>query len=243
MLLLKKVIKRGFRMEKEIVLQKYAEIGINSQNGLYEFLINNNEAILDNTNYNLNNSNETMEFMAPFLEALGFEVIRLYIEKEKNIGNKKEIQNFHWFLAFHSGLKWYYYETVLKEIQGQYTFENYNNLTTFAAVNLVNVLESKDDEDKDYEKYTLKEIKPLDNLNITDNIKQSQAGTEILVWSDLVGNFNYEQFIIRPEAKKKISRRKRKNTNFGLFIIGFSFTLVICLLILWIFAIIYYGNK
>lgn len=230
-------------MEKESILQKYAAIGINSQNGLYEFLINNEEAKVGNKKYNLTKSNEVMEFMAPFLEALGFEVIRLYLEKDKDVSSKKQIQNFHWFLAFHSGLKWYYYETALKEFQGQYTFENYNNLTTFAAVNLINVLESKDDDDKAYEKYTLKEIKPLNNLKILDNIKQSQDGTEILVWSDLVGNFNYEQFIPQTEEEKSIPRRKRKNTNFGLFIIGFAFTLVICLLILWIFAIIYYGNR
>ncbi|MEI3508000.1 MAG: hypothetical protein V8R01_02530 [Bacilli bacterium] len=81
-------------MEKESILQKYAEIGINSQNGLYEFLINNEEAKVGNKKYDLTKSNEVMEFMAPFLEALGFEVIVFILKKTKMLVVKNRFKIF-----------------------------------------------------------------------------------------------------------------------------------------------------
>lgn len=233
-----KKIKGVIIMDKEKVLKDYAAVGINSQSGLYNFIINNDKVVLNGIDYDLSKSNEVMEFMVPFLEALDFEVTRLYLEKEKD---GVTIKN-HWFVAFNSGLKFYYYETVIDEIKGKYSFGSYNNLTTFVVTKLINFFEKNNDSTLN-EKYTLREIKPLDNFNLSDNIKQSHEGLEVLVWSDLAGNFSYEQNIPEVMQREEIPKRKKKSTNFGLFLVGFAFTLVICIGILWFLASLYYGNK
>lgn len=225
-------------MDKETVLKSYSLLGINSQTGLYDYVISHDEATIDETVYNLNNSNESMEFMANFLNALGFEVKRLYLEKSDD-ENKR-----HWFLAFNNGFKWFYYEVNIENIIGQYTFSNYKNLITFALAKIIkdfeNFSEINNNDMLILQKYNLKEIEPLKSLNLYENIVQSKNGSEILAWSNLNHQEDYNR-IIKKAEKEEIKNRKG-DTNFVFFAVGFVITLGVGVFLVWLLAMYFYGG-
>lgn len=222
-------------MDKDFILRAYGELGINSQTGLYDYIVTHDKSTINFVDYNFNNSNETMEFMAQFFLALGFEVKRLYLEKD----NKR-----HWFLAFNNGFKWFYYETVLKDIVGQYIFKNYNNLIMFALSKIIKSLENNDLSGSNglsvLEGYNLKEIEPLNGFNLEENINFSKKGEEILAWSHLNNENDYDRII--KKAEKEEIRNRKDETNWLFFAIGFLITLGIGVLLVWLLAMYYYGK-
>lgn len=232
-------------MEKENLLRNYWTLGINSQANLFDFVSNNTEAVVDDRKYNLKKSNECIEFMAGFLEALNFEVFRLYLNKTKDV-EEGNIENY-WFLAFSNGFKWFYYEPRLEGVKGQYTFSNYDSLTTFAVSRVISFSENNSNLNLDiYEKYSLKEIEPLQNFMLRQDIKQSKQGKEILLWDALGKQIDFEQRVKNAEIEEienrdnRISRVEKRQGKF--FWLGFIPTLAIGIGLLWYLANFFYGN-
>lgn len=225
-------------MSRNEVLRNYSLLGINSQNSLYEFMVDNVEAVIGDTTYNLDNSNEAMEFMAIFLEALGFKVLRLYLEKNN------DDTKCHWFLAFYNGFKWYYYEANLNNMVGKYVFSDYKNLVVFALAKIIKSFENLEGINSEtieiLEQYSLREITPLNGLNLYENIKQSKNGNEILAWSNADHADDYNKLI--KKAEKEEIRNRNSGFSFTFFAIGFVITLSIGVLLVWILAMIYYGK-
>lgn len=225
-------------MSRNEILRNYSLLGINSQNSLYEFMVDNVEAVIGDTTYNLDNSNEAMEFMAIFLEALGFKVLRLYLEKNN------DDTKYHWFLAFYNGFKWYYYEPNLNNMVGKYAFSDYKNLVVFALAKIIKSFENLEGINSEtieiLEQYSLREIAPLNGFNFYENIKQSKNGNEILAWSNADHADDYNKLI--KKAEKEEIRNRNSGFSFTFFAIGFVITLSIGVLLVWILAMIYYGK-
>ena len=226
-------------MDKESILKNYATLGINSQNGIFDFIVNNSEATVGDRHYNLTNSNEIMEFMANFFYSLGFEVIRLYLEKNASLQEKR-----HWFLAFNNGSKWFYYESINEKIKGKHVFSNYNSLINYATAKNIQALENDEAIDFNvYEQYVLKEIISLPNFDLEDDIRISKDGNEILLWNGC-GSNDYNVVIKNAEKEEVINRNYNDNADRSVlfFVVGFISTLVIGIALVWILAQIYLNN-
>lgn len=223
-------------MDKESVLKNYAALGINAQKDIYEFILNNTEATVGDRNYVLSKSNESMEFMANFLGALNFNTIRFYLEKNG------EAEKNHWFLAFYNGEKWFYYEPCFDSVRGKHVFTNFNSLITYAVAKVVKALENTDDISTDiYEKYTLKEIICLPNFDYEDDVRISKKGNEVLIWSSLNKTEEYDMIIKKAEEEELLNRNYEQRNNRGLlfFGVGFTVTIVVGLILIYLLAKIY----
>ncbi|MBR3362955.1 MAG: hypothetical protein IKG40_03415 [Bacilli bacterium] len=221
-------------MNEELIINEYSKLGLTTQKGLYNFIMENDSCDVDGVHYNLRKSNECMEFMAKFLKALGFDVKRLYLESDKNK---------HWFLLFNSGLNWFYYEVILKDISGQYTFKNYDSLITFAVSKIIKSLEGLKSINEEnisvFKNYILREISPLDGFDVENNISSSKKGNEILVWNNLNTADDYDRVIKKVE--KDVSSSSGK-INWVFFIIGFVFTLAVGCILIFTLAMHYSGK-
>ena len=219
-------------MSTDLILKAYSNLGINSQSGLYDYVISHDKATINSVDYDFNKSNESMEFMALFFDALGFKVKRFYLEND----DKR-----HWFLAFNNGFTWFYYEVTIKEIIGKYAFKNFNNLIMFALSKIIKSLEGVDGGNINLlEGYTLKEIGSLNEFNIEDNISFSKKGKEILAWSNLNNDEDYNRII--KKAEKEEIRNRRDYSNLVSFVVGFIITLSIGVFLVWLLAMYYYGK-
>ena len=220
-------------MDKEFILSQYSSLGIHSQDDLYNFMVNNTKATIEDINYHLRSSNESMEFMANFLSALNFKVVRLYLDK-----NDYDYRKHCWFLIFNDGFKWFYYEVCLDEIKGEYSFETYTEAVAFAATKIIKALEKNEISDADIEnKYFLKEIKPLQNFGLYANIKSSEKGHEILCWSS---NNIIKTNSTSQEQHTETIKGRSKGINTLSFIIGFVITFVVGIGLIYLLSQIYY---
>lgn len=221
-------------MKNNLVLDEYSKLGINSQTGLYDYMLSHEKATINSIDYNFKNSNETMEFMASFFGALGFEIRRFYLEND----SKR-----HWFLAFSNGFKWFYYETTLKDIVGKYTFKSYNNLIMFALSKIIksleNISDSRDNVTELLQGYTLREIQPLSGFDLDENILASKKGKEILVWGSLSKSEDYDEII--KKAKREEIKNRSTIISILAFVVGFILTLGIGVFLVWLLARHYYG--
>lgn len=222
-------------MNENLIINKYSKIGLNTQNGLFSFMRENKNCEFDGIVYNFNNSNECMEFMARFCETLGFEVKRLFLE---NGSNK------HWFLVFSNGINWFYYEVCLKEISGEYSFQNYDDLISFAVTNIIKSFEGLKSTNNSninaFDDYTLREIAPLKDFDIDSNVLLSRKGKEILVWNELNGADDYNRISKKTESDDFVSNQKSFTWIF--FIGGFILTLMLGIILIWFLSKYYYGK-
>lgn len=209
-------------MNNKEILKEYAEIGIKSPDDLYDYIISNDQATINNTNFNLSCSNEVIEFMASFLSALKYKVIRLYFEKKLDDGKKFS----HWFLIFKNGNRWYYFEPVLEEFRGQFGFDAYNEILFF-IVDKLNQLYNAENKT-----YILKEISSLSNNNLDDNIKQSLNGTDVFISNYITPKKKSNEKVI--DSNNVLSLLKNlylKISNYDLFYI-FITLLIVCIIIM-----------
>lgn len=190
-------------MKKKKVLKMFHELNIKSSNDLYDFIVKNGSSTIDGRTFDLNNNKETVDFMALFLEAMDFEFIKFRFEKADYI---------YWFLVFYDGKKWFYFEPNLKDIGGQFSFINYNELIFFVTQKLNGYFGYKN------ENYVIKEF-----MNGDDE------GTEIFVNDKMTFDKNDD---VKPTVQSSFMRDMRDFKDFGLFIFGFVVTLGICLLVL-----------
>ena len=153
-----------------------------------------------------------------FVSALGYNSVRLNF-------SKKDFS--HWFLAFNNGENWFYYETVLKDNTGQYSFLTYNELIFFIT-NMLNAYSGNEDDT-----YVLKDFKDGDDVE--------SDGVELLVNDSLKLNPKYE-----ANVKKGISFMSGSvggsNKGIKLFVCGFGLTLLICMILLGIAVYIMQNN-
>lgn len=205
-------------MNKKEILKQFKNLNIKDMNDLYEFLLNNEEITINNQHYNFHDSKETMNFIHMFVSALGYNSVRLNF-------SKKDFS--HWFLAFNNGENWFYYETVLKDNTGQYSFLTYNELIFFIT-NMLNAYSGNEDDT-----YVLKDFKDGDDVE--------SDGVELLVNDSLKLNPKYE-----ANTKKGISFMSGSvggsNKGIKLFVCGFGLTLLICMILLGI-AVYIMQNK
>lgn len=208
-------------MEKTEIINNFAGLGITSPQSLFNYVTTNKEITFQNKKYNLKESNECMEFMALFLEKSDYEVIRLFLTK----GNKKYS---HFALAFKANEKWYYYEPIIKELKGKYSFTDLNTLYAFLITNIDKIY--KETSKTKNHKCILKEIKPLKTLNKKENIKESEDGIEIFVEKK-------EEYLPKDYLEDKKIKEKIKNKNkstFPYFILSFIITLILALALLFL---------
>ena len=220
-------------MNNENVLRNYYNLGINSQDNLYDYVCNNTEAVIDERRFNLTKSNESIEFMAMFLEALNLKVVRLYFSN-----NKEENQLNYWFLAFNNGFKWFFYEPSLEGIKGSYSFDDFEELVRFVTSKVIGLTEGNVDSNS-YLNYSLKEIEPLQNFMLRQDIKQSNNGKDIPFYDNL--NINNE--IVDSEKVETVVEDNEDIKRQGkFFFLGFIPTLLIGFGLLWYLANFFYGN-
>lgn len=209
-------------MNNKEILSEYAKIGINSPDELYDYAINNDEVTINNSKFNLSCSNEVIEFMATFLSASKYKLIRLYFEKELENG-----ENFrHWFLILNKGDRWYYFEPVLEQFHGQFGFDSYNEILFF-IVDKLNQLYNAENKH-----YILKEISLLNTRDLDDNIKQSLSGTDIFVSASLVPKKKkFDKDVIFNYIKKAFSNFP----NYDIFFIFAAILVVgIVIMLIWL---------
>ena len=222
-------------MDENLIMNEYSKLGLNTQKSLYDFVLENDSCDVDGIHYNLRKSNECMEFMAKFLGALGFEIKRLYLESDKNR---------YWFLVFSNGINWFYYEAFLKDISGQYSLKNYDDLITFATSKIIKSLEGLNSINEGnieiFDNYTLKEISPLEGFNEEENIFLSRRGNEILFWNNLNTVEDYGKIVKKAEKDNFVS--SKDGINWFFFIVGFAFTLVVGCILIFILAMHYSGK-
>ena len=218
-------------MDKENLLKNYFALGINSQENLFNYVVNNTEAVIDERRYNLTKSNEFIEFMAGFLEALNLKVVRLFLSN-----NKEDEPINHWFLAFNNGFKWFYYEPYLEGIKGEYSFDTFDELVKFAVSKIIGAVEKIDDFNLDiYSNYCLKEIDPLQNFMLGQDVKISKNGNDVI----FLNMFNAADDNTIDDSELDGEDIKRQGKFFWL---GFIPTLAIGLGLLWYLANFFYGN-
>lgn len=203
-------------MDHNDVLNDYKKIAIKSPDDLYDYVVKHDEAFINDRRFDLNSSNEVMEFMALFLSMENYNLTRLYFEKE--LSNGKSFK--HWFLTFRNGDRWYYFEPVVEEILGQYGFDSYNEMM-FYIINKLN--QNFNGENKHY---TLKEISQLNNSSYDDDVKQSLNGMDILINEALVPNVNGNASSNEHDASGIFDGDK-------FFAIGFVIAFGICIFIWW----------
>ena len=219
-------------MDKSFIIKCYSKLGINSQTELYDYAISHDKVTINFVDYNLNNSNEAMEFMARFLEAFGFEVKRLFLESESHR---------HWFVVFNIGFKWFYYETCLENEKGMYSFKNFNNLLAFAISKIVKSLEYNESiKDDILDNYTLREIDALNEVDLDDNIDISRKGKELLFRKKLT-NIN-ERTDLFSKTRKNDIRRRVDGPSLLFLIFGFIVTLALGVFLVWLLAMHYSGK-
>lgn len=209
-------------MNNKEILSEYAKIGINSPDELYDYAINNDEVTINNSKFNLSCSNEVIEFMATFLSASKYKLIRLYFEKELENGQIFR----HWFLILNHGDRWYYFEPVLEQFHGQFGFDSYNEILFFIVdkLNQLYNIENKH--------YILKEISLLNTRDLDDNIKQSLSGTDIFVSASLVPKKKkFDKDVIFNYIKKAFSNFP----NYDIFFIFAAILVVgIVIMLIWL---------
>lgn len=189
-------------MIRKKVLNLFRKINIKSTNDLYDFIVENSFVTIGEKEFDLNNSKETVDFMALFLEAAGFDLIRFCFEKADNI---------YWFLAFYDGKNWFYFEPNLKDIGGQFSFINYSELIFFVTQRLNEYFGEKE------EKYVLKEF------------MNGDEGIEVFVNEKMT--FDKDAFY-NSKVQSPFMRGMRDFKNFELFLFAFFVTLGICLIVL-----------
>lgn len=208
---------------KNKILEEYINLGIISINSLYDFIINNNNAVIDGKTYNLEKSNEVIEFMALFLENKGYEIIRMFFQTTTN-PNK-----YHFALAFRINDKWYYYEKLLPQLKGKYIFNDLSILTNFIYSNLSNI----------YTKGTLKIIQKPNTSELNEILKKAKEGTEVLASTTLLLPKMYreqeEKEEIIPKKSNIISQIRYK---YALIIVSFAATLAILIGLLYFLYIL-----
>ena len=222
-------------MTREDIIKEYAKLGITSQTSLYSYMSLNKSAVIGDMECDLNNSNEAMEFAATFLEAFGFDVKRFYLESEDG-------ENYYWFFVFSNGMKWFFYETNLKDVKGQYAFKTSPNLITFAAIKIIKSLERLKKNDLNViTSYSLRKIEPLEGFDLYDDIEASREAKELLVWDRLksisAGRLLRKIKVIE-KGEVKSNEKKVHSMAFG---IGFVATILLGFLFVWLLAK-YYGN-
>lgn len=198
-------------MENKI-LEEYTNQGIISINSLYDFILNNNYATIEEETYNLETSNEVAEFMALFLENKGYKVVRLFFQTSANV------RKYHFAVAFCINDKWHYYELLIPQLKGKYTFDNFATLTNFIYSNLCNI----------YSKGTLKIVQNPNTLDINKAISKAASGEEILASSELLLPKNYREQEQKEEIEpRKSSLRTSIRYKYALIIVSFAGTLAI----------------
>ena len=196
-------------MENKI-LEEYTNQGIISINSLYDFILNNNYATIGEETYNLETSNEVAEFMALFLENKGYKVVRLFFQTSANM------RKYHFAVAFCINDKWHYYELLIPQLKGKYTFDNFTTLTNFIYSNLCNI----------YSKGTLKIVQNPNTLDINKAISKAASGEEILASSELLLPKNYREQEQQEEIEpRKSSLRSSIRYKYALIIVSFAGTL------------------
>lgn len=193
-------------MNKKEILKEFQKLDIKNTADLYDFLLENIEATIKDTHYNLNDSKDTMNFVDTFVTALGYKSIKFNFDK--NGFN-------HWFLAFNDGENWLCYETILEDIIGQYSFLTYDELI-FCMTNLLNSYKGNSDD-----KYVLKDFQNGEDIE--------SDGVELLINDSLKLSPKYD-----ANAKKGFSLMPGGGSGSGikLFIRGFGLTLIICMALL-----------
>jgi len=193
-------------MNKKTVLKEFKKLNIRNTLDLYDFLMNNSEATINKQQFNLKDSKDVMNFIYMFVSALNWNSVRLNFSKE---GFE------HWFLAFTDGENWFYYETALQDIAGQFSFLSYNELIFFIT-NKLNAYHGNENDN-----YVLKDFQKDDDIE--------SDGVELLVNDSLKLNPKYE-----ANVKKGISFMPGSGSNKGikLFVCGFGLTFVICMVLL-----------
>lgn len=214
-------------MEKENLLRNYFALGINSQDSLFDYICNNTEAVIDERRYNLTKSNECIEFMAGFLEALNLKVVRLYLNSDEDGVN-------YWFLAFNNGFKWFFYEPYLEGIKGSYNFDEFEELVRVVTSKVIGL---NNNDINAYQKYSLKEIEPLQNFMLGQDIKQSKNGKDIIFYDDSSQSNDLDNSEIENDDESGTLKRQGK-----FFWLGFIPTLGIGFGLLWYLANFFYGN-
>ncbi len=216
-------------MENEQILNDYTKIGIKTPNQLYDFTIKNNKAHVNGRNFNLRNNNSAMEFMALFLSASDYEVMRLFFEKNDT---SKDYQTFrHWFVAFSDGKEWFFYEPNLIGYQGQYSFKTYDELI-YVVTNKLNSLT----ENPEQKNFSLYEIAPLTKFSFKENVTESKNGIEVFVNDHM--DFHIDDDPSKISEKENVyDHRSDYARSIKFFIAAFIITVVVCLLVLWATAI------
>ena len=220
-------------MNNENVLRNYYNLGINSEDNLYDYVSNNTEVVIDERRFKLTKSNELIEFMAGFLEALNLKVVRLYFSN-----NNEDNPLNYWFLAFNNGFKWFFYEPCLEGIKGKYTFDEFDELVKFVTSKVIGLTEENVDSNT-YEKYSLKEIEPLQNFMLRQDVKQSKNGKDIPFYDKLEIN---DEVIESNEVENYVEDSENIKRQGKFFFLGFIPTLLIGLGLLWYLANFFYGN-
>ena len=190
-------------MNKKKILNEFKKVNINSTSDLYEFLMENDEAIINGKKYNLINSKDVVILFYIFVSALGLNSVILNFQKDCFE---------HWFLAFKEDNEWYYYETVLKDIAGQFSFLNYDELIFFVSKKLNSYSGSEED------KYVLKDFKDGDDIK--------SEGVELLVADNL--NLHSDSGFSFIPGKVSIS----SNNGLKLFLCGFGLTAAFSMILL-----------
>ncbi len=216
-------------MDNNEIIKQFSNLGIKNNNDLYEYIVNNQKASLNKRKFDLTRSNETIEFMALFLTATNHEVTRFYFEKANHNDSSEKFR--HWFIGFMEEEKWCYYEPILKNSLGQFSFDTFDEFLFFASNKL------NDAFDKGNTKFSIMEIEPLNNESLDDDIKQSQNSPEVFI--------NLSKSSVIEDAPADISEKENvdthKNTylrSLTFFIIAFVVTLVICLLVLFVTSLV-----
>lgn len=194
------------------ILEEYANQGIISISTLYNFILNNNYASVNEKTYNLETSYEVAEFMALFLEMKGYKIVRLFFQTSLNM------RKYHFAIAFCVNDKWHYYELLIPQLKGKYVFDNFNTLTNFIYSNLCNI----------YSKGTLKIIENPNTLDINKAINKATNGEEILASSELLLPKNYREQEPREEIEPRRSSLKSSiRYKYALIIVSFAGTLAV----------------
>lgn len=211
-------------MNNKEILKEYSKIGIDSPDDLYDYIISHEQVTINNNKFSFSYSNEVLEFMAAFLSASKYKIIRLYFEKELEDGKMFR----HWFLILKDGDRWYYFEPVLENFRGQFGFDSYNEILFF-IIDKLNQLYNKNNK-----RYVLKEISSLINRNLDDNIKQSLNGTDIFISNSIVPKKNGKGL----NKEIILNHIKKINSNFPNYDIFFIFTAIlvvgIIIMLIWI---------
>lgn len=211
-------------MNNKEVLREYAKIGINCPDDLYDYIISNKQVSINSVNFDLSCSNEVIEFMAAFLSASKYKVIRLYFEKKLESGKVFR----HWFLILRDGDRWYYFEPILEQFRGQFGFDSYNEILFFIVdkLNQLYNIENK--------RYILKEISSLNNKNLEDDINQSLNGTDIFINNSIVPQKRKKLFD-KEDMLKYVKKIGSNFPNYDIFFIFAAILIVgIIIMLIWI---------